>query len=229
MNNYDAWNALQTCNPEPTLLDAIRVTVPEQRYKVVVQQDRCACDPREDMDLMCEIVSIERGATKQEELIYLISCTKGFDTACAMAYAADIDPPDLWDDEVCWRWLEQLADTELKVMEFHTGGRSHYPYLAYTTPEMCAKLGVAWENAEDAMQGEVSMFEQWADGDVYGYTLYEWMGGGDPDDEDDEDNWNECDSCGGFYGLDKDNGMRDHLPKEVWPLLDKALRDPVYD
>ena len=229
MNNYDAWNALQTCNPEPTLLDAIRVTMPEQRYKVVVRHDLCPSDPREDMDFMCEIVDVARRGSEQEELINLISCTKGFDAACAMAYAADIDPPDLWDDDVRSTWLEQLAATELKVADFAVGGRSHYEYIAYTTPEMCAKLGVAWENAEAAMQGEVSLFEQWADGDVWGYTLYEWTGGGDPDDEDDEDNWIECDSCWGFYGLDKDNGMRDHLPKEVWPLLDKALRDPVYD
>ena len=232
MNQYEAWNALQMRNPEPTLLDAIKVAEPTTRYKVEVHLDRCPGDPRVDMDLMCEIVDCDRRFSRRENLINLISKTKGYAAWCALAEAASngefLEEPDLWDDDVRDHWLEQLEATELKTLIFDTGDRSSYTYLAHTTPEMCAKLGVAWENAEDAMKSEVEMFKQYANGDIYGFITYEWTGEGDPDDDDDKDNWHEVDSCWGFYGLDEENGMKDHVPEEAWPQLIEALRSPIY-
>lgn len=227
MNHYEAWNALQLRNPEPTLLDAIKVAEPSTRYRVEVHLDHCPPDPRQDMDLVCEIAMCDRMGSKDEHLTHLISDTKGYAVVEQMADAVDGEYPDLYDEDVRDMWLEQLAATELKVQEFWTGNHD-YRYIAHTTPEMCAKLGVPWEDAEKAMGGDVSLFQQYAEGDVWGFITYEWTGEGDPDDDDDKDNWREVDSCWGFYSTDEDNGMKDHVPEEAWPQLIEALRNPIY-
>lgn len=53
------------------------------------------------------------------------------------------------------------------------------------------------------LESEVKTYNQYITGDVYGFTIT------DPDGE-------EVDSCWGFYGDDfRNNGMTDHIPKEL--------------
>lgn len=77
------------------------------------------------------------------------------------------------------------------------------------------------ENAEKYLRGEVKVYDQYLTGDVYGFVVEEAddYGLGDNDDLD----WNEIDSCWGFYGSDPfENGMAEHVDKELHELLRDA-------
>lgn len=265
------WMELQALKAEPTILDAIEFVAgnacaaqlpePAPKRRVRILHDGCPTDPREDMDFMCEINGDFgwRDVGRQEHYVNLISQTDAYNAACKMLSAASpdgvFDPPDLYDETIRDQWLETLRETELKTVEFLT---QSYRYVAHTTPEMCAKLGVDWARAAEAMAGEVEMFRQWADGEVYGFVVEKWVAptscecdnthqanntvcrwcweGGrrhwddpecDPDtvemDEDDEDNWEQEDSCWGFYGDDPfENGMSEHVDEELHEQLRAA-------
>ena len=71
------------------------------------------------------------------------------------------------------------------------------------------------EKAKNNLEGEVKTYSQWANGEVYGFRLIK------VDEFDNE--VEEIDSCWGFYGPDiKENGIKDHIPKEFEYLLDEA-------
>lgn len=111
-------------------------------------------------------------------------------------------------------------EAELIVKEFETGYRNEYRYIAHTTPELCSVPGVKWEDAEAAMDADIEMFEQWVNGDVYGYVIEEADPPEDPDDPDNEPEWEQTDGCWGFYGSDPfENGMADHVPEELHDML----------
>lgn len=71
------------------------------------------------------------------------------------------------------------------------------------------------EKAKKCMIGEVEIYSQWANGDVYGFRLI----------KEDEfgDEVEEIDSCWGFYGRDlEENGIADNIPEEFKYLLNDA-------
>ena len=228
------WNHLLTQNPEPTILDAIEFAeandnakpAPKRRVRIV--QDSHPSDPRDD-DNVCHIEGdfSWRTRSRAEYIAGLIRDTDGWRVVEQLLAAADPDwndgdGPDIEGDEsVRNQWLEKLKDC-LIVREFSTEPRNGYDYVAYTTPEMCAKLGVEWANAERALDGEVETFQQWAEGDVYGFVVEEWEPSCDCADCDAGD-WVAIDSCWGFYGSDPfENGMSDHVDEELHEQLRAA-------
>jgi len=61
----------------------------------------------------------------------------------------------------------------------------------------------------DILKSEVEVYNQWIEGDVYGFRLEKTDG-------------THIDSCWGFYGSDpRTNGMIDNIPKEYEHLIDK--------
>lgn len=63
------------------------------------------------------------------------------------------------------------------------------------------------KKVEDYLKASIDEMSAWAEGEVYGFELYE--------------NGKLIDSCWGFYGRDwGNNGLKDHLPKEVHHLLE---------
>lgn len=65
----------------------------------------------------------------------------------------------------------------------------------------------------NVLRGEVEVYSDWANGSVYGYITYERKG----------DDWDEVDSCWGFYGYDpSENGMTDQAGDEFADLLREA-------
>lgn len=87
------------------------------------------------------------------------------------------------------------------------------------------------KRALEAMQMDVKVYDMYLQGNVFSYTLYsaEVPGANEDGEEPDPDeapDWEEEDSCGGFYGDDLlENGILDNLPKEFV----NAIRDNDYE
>jgi hypothetical protein len=171
--------------------------------------------------------SWQNGLKHREIIAGIIQATNGWKAA-----AADIDMPELEDGDNLEQWVE-LIKPEVIVKDFWTGNHD-CRYVAHTTPKLCAKMGVEWDKAEAAMDAEIQMFNQWCEGDTWGVTVSEAEIKQDGDgvdldlDEYEDEDWVEVDSCWGFYTLDTDNGMRDHVDEEHWDKLDHALNNPTY-
>lgn len=74
---------------------------------------------------------------------------------------------------------------------------------------IAAKLsGMDREKIISILQSEVSTYDMYLRGEVYGFVIEELNA--------DTGYWEETGSCGGFYGCDVDtNGMLDHIPCEL--------------
>jgi len=65
------------------------------------------------------------------------------------------------------------------------------------------------EKADDIMRADVELYDQYLTGEVFGYTLYEAEL---PEDPEGTPDWEETDSCWGFYGNDLfTNGIADEV------------------
>lgn len=82
------------------------------------------------------------------------------------------------------------------------------------------------ERIEKYLEGEVKTYDQYLTGDVYGFTVLEGremvtlsredFEKGNCDNVEEEIEWEEVDSCGGFYGSDfQTNGMKCYLDEEL--------------
>jgi len=70
------------------------------------------------------------------------------------------------------------------------------------------------EQATNFLKGQVETYDQYLQGDVYGFRLMEKIDG----------KKEEIDSCWGFYGDDyKTNGILEHLPNDFETQLDEKL------
>lgn len=222
------WTALLRQNPEPTLLDAIEFAEPQVEYRVRIIHDHNSEDPRTAFDQMCEIVSMERHWYGEQArfIASLIRDTDAWQVLETLVaannpdWSDDVDMPDIVNnDALRERWLDTVKDC-LLVEPFSTDS---FHYVAYTTPELCEKLGVEWANAAAAMGGEIELFKQWAEGDCYGFRLEKRNVC--PTCEHEE--WEEVDSCWGFYGSDPfENGMSDYIDAQHHHLLRNA--EPEY-
>lgn len=194
--------------------------------RVRIVHDPYPSDPRED-DPTCEILSVRNGAHAIDYICDRIRDTETWQAADGVRLALSpedgwpLDEPDIdCDSAVRDLWLEQVRH-ELLVTKFNTQSGT---YVAHITPDMCKRVGAAWEQAQRILDAEIKTFEMWAEGDVYGYIVEVWTGeGDDPEDEDDPDNWTEEDACWGFYGDDWfANGVSDYVPEELHEQLRNA-------
>lgn len=83
--------------------------------------------------------------------------------------------------------------------------------LIVLTDEFFERTGCEKKNSDEILEGTAKLFDQWAWGDVFGFSVVkvEECSLGCEHEE-------TVDSCGGFYGNDfENNGMLDHLPKEL--------------
>jgi hypothetical protein len=93
--------------------------------------------------------------------------------------------------------------------------------IIYATPEKIKSEEVSEEQIRKNMESEVDVYDKFLRNDVYGFILEE-----DPEhceacDRDKEPE--HIDSCFGFFGTDwQSNGLAEHLPSEVLPLLNQA-------
>jgi hypothetical protein len=99
--------------------------------------------------------------------------------------------------------------------------------LIVATDEFFERTGANRDRMEVILDGSKNLFDAWAWGDVFGFTVEE----GTPVEVvnretkevvREEIDWEFKDSCGGFYGRDfENNGMLDYLPEE----LEEELKD----
>lgn len=82
----------------------------------------------------------------------------------------------------------------------------------YMTDEVRQREGITLMGARLMLQSEVSEYDQYLRGEVYGFRLERKLPCG---------HWEEVDSCWGFYGDPRESGLRDQLPDDVQPLFDK--------
>ena len=192
------------------------VKVGNDTYRAKIIWDENANRPDKDMDLVIAFYEAENAEVVGGILKYLIHGTEAWQVVEKTCYAASIDEPDLDDQDVREHWLEAIRD-EVIVRQVRAGYNRRY--IVHTTPDMCAKLGVDWANAEKAMDQEIEMLVQWCEGDIYGYTIEKAHGC----DHCGHIEWENVDSCWGFYGNDiEKNGMLDNLPSDMHAVLRAA-------
>lgn len=98
--------------------------------------------------------------------------------------------------------------------------------LIVLTDKWFDTTGAIRENKETTLESSAELFDQYMWGDVYGFIIEECKSYakvpaeefkyGSMDNVEFEEEWEEIDSCWGFYG-DKwmENGMSDHIPEEL--------------
>lgn len=91
----------------------------------------------------------------------------------------------------------------IRVEHKHKGAPSTWGYLTRPlTDETWRKRAIG------IMEADVKVYDQYLTGEVYGFTLYSE----NPAEDDEEPDWNEEDSCWGFFGSDvMENGIEDHV------------------
>lgn len=145
-------------------------------------------------------------------------------------------------DEIRWEISSSLSLEQLaKLCELFKIDHEHYTSRGYIqsdwadvlivlTDEFYTRTGCDPKDAEKILRGSAKLYDAWAWGDVFGFKLEECIpmvkltredfNAGKFEEVEEEDEWNLIDSCWGFYGNDfETNGMKDHLPKEVWEQL----------
>jgi hypothetical protein len=69
------------------------------------------------------------------------------------------------------------------------------------------------------LEGEIETYDDYLRGNVYGYILEELVEDGDPEDKND---WEEIESCWGFYGDNYKEDMKGNFDAEEQKLLEEA-------
>ena len=91
----------------------------------------------------------------------------------------------------------------IKVEHPHENGPSTWSYKTRPLTEETWR-----KRAVEIMESDVAVYDQYLTGDVYGYNLYE----ADPTEDDEEPDWEDSDSCWGFFGTDViENGICDQV------------------
>ena len=106
-------------------------------------------------------------------------------------------------EEVGTEYVLDDAGELIRVEYPHEGAPSTWGYKTRPLTEETWR-----KRAVGIMEADVEVYDQYLTGEVYGFTLYST----EPADEGEEADWNEEDSCWGFFGSDvMENGIEDHV------------------
>ena len=89
--------------------------------------------------------------------------------------------------------------------------------IIYTTIERITE--VLSSRAVEILKDEVKTYDQYLTGDIYGYQCFKAVENIAEYDDEDDIIYTKLDSCWGFYGLEKDNGMADNMDEPFRALL----------
>lgn len=136
-------------------------------------------------------------------------------------------------DEIRWEIdsslsIEQLSELcelfKLPYINHESRGYSQGDYaevLIVLTDKWCELTGADKNRKDEILENSAKLFDDWAWGDVYGYSVEECtevivLDADTKEELRRDEEWEMVDSCGGFYGDNfENNGMKEHLPKEL--------------
>ena len=99
-------------------------------------------------------------------------------------------------------YADFISKYEHSGVRYFTGQSSGWDYsnigFVFVTEDSLKEIGCAEEDIERIVEAEIKTFSQWANGEVYHFTLY-------------DDEGNEEDSLGGIYDLEE---IKEYLPEE---------------
>ena len=99
-------------------------------------------------------------------------------------------------------YADFISKYEHSGVRYFIGQSSGWDYsnigFVFVTEDSLKEIGCAEEDIERIVEAEIKTFSQWANGDVYHFTLYDDAG-------------NEEDSLGGIYDLEE---IKEYLPEE---------------
>lgn len=104
-------------------------------------------------------------------------------------------------------FLLDHSGLSISIHDFNDRWDSGFVGIAYIKKSDLINDGIAlsddWKtDARKIIESEVSLYDQYLRGEVYGYRLFQLMG----------DHWEEIDSCWGFFGSDiHENGMMEQI------------------
>lgn len=125
----------------------------------------------------------------------------------------------------------------LKIPHYLYGSRGYSQgdycnVLIVLTSEDIERVGFnvkEWVKDEELFKSTAKLFDNWAWGDTYGFTIEElkrYTKIYENGDTEECEEWVEIDSCGGFYGYDIDeNGIKEHIPTEYNIDFDNIIRE----
>jgi len=108
--------------------------------------------------------------------------------------------------------------------------KAEYGYPELKEPGWTAAME---QRCVEALKNEVKVYDQFLQGDVYGfevqklvYAFEQPVEAEEPDPDDDDLPWSDGDSCWGFFGDDvEESGMLDHAGAFLLPALKEAMSD----
>lgn len=151
-------------------------------------------------------------------------------------------PQDCNFDERCYEISYEIQRANVKqlseVCELLKINHKYYTSKGYSqgnysdvliicTDKFYQTTGANKENENRMLESASKLFDAWAWGDVFRFILEKNVTFQEVYEDGtvkDSEEWQEVDSCGGFYGTDpKTNGILDHLPNELHYLLDNEI------
>ena len=99
-------------------------------------------------------------------------------------------------------YADFISKYEHSGVRYFVGQSSGWDYanigFVFVTEDSLEEIGCSKEDVEKIVEAEIETFSQWANGDVYRFTLY-------------DDEGNEEDSMGSIYDLEE---IKEYLPEE---------------
>ena len=171
-----------------------------KKPKLVIEYDDSAESPRNWSNL--SILIIRNGSGDNDEYLNRELENSQHKVGCAedhLELMKEIVEEHLGSKVI---YADFISKYEHSGVSYFIGQSSGWDYsnigFVFVTKDSLKKIGCAEEDVERIVKQEIETFSQWANGEVYHFTLY-------------DDEGNVEDSCGGFYDLEE---IREHLPEE---------------
>lgn len=175
-------------------------------YFISIEKDEDPISPRDDSNISHMICWHRR---------YTLGDKHDFDNLDSVIEQLEKDKHNGDDYVSSPLFLLDHSGLSISIHDFQDRWDSGFLGLVYVSKSELISNGVDikddWEIvARKIIEDEVSLYDQYLNGDVYGFRLFKLCG----------DEWEEIDSCWGFYGSDiRENGMLDQLG-QVMEVLD---------
>lgn len=192
------------------------------KFKIVIEPDYDPSNPRTDNDNLGIMVCFHRKYELGDKTGLASGDFSGWD---AMKEHLETEEEAI---AILPVYLMDHSGLTLRTTSFGDPWDSGQVGFIYTTKRQADKMGQAIRDLERQLKMEVFEYDQYLNGDVYGFTLYKrrevtLTDSADPSYRKIETRWEDtADSVSGFYGTDwKTNGLRNNLPYEAHALIDE--------